>query len=104
MERSTIYYGKIHYFYGHFQLQTVSSPEGKSIHIHPHSMVLALAKPRLLSGLPGKAANMWLQPKKRKKKMQWFGYMLNNPSKTLPSPEKKWIDVNRSFVSKDFNI
>ena len=28
MERSTIFNGKIHYFYGHFQLQTVSSPEG----------------------------------------------------------------------------
>ena len=24
----TIFHGKIHYFYGHFQLQTVSSPEG----------------------------------------------------------------------------
>ena len=24
----TIFNGKIHYFYGHFQLQTVSSPEG----------------------------------------------------------------------------
>ena len=23
-----IFHGKIHYFYGHFQLQTVSSPEG----------------------------------------------------------------------------
>ena len=26
----TIFNGKIHYFYGHFQLQTVSSPEGTS--------------------------------------------------------------------------
>ena len=25
----TIFNGKIHYFYGHFQLQTVSSPDGK---------------------------------------------------------------------------
>ena len=30
MERSTIFYGKIHYFYGHFQLLFVCSPEGKS--------------------------------------------------------------------------
>jgi len=30
MERSTIFNGKIHYFYGHFQSQTVSLPEGKS--------------------------------------------------------------------------
>ena len=28
MERSTIFHGKIHYFYGHVQLQNVSSPEG----------------------------------------------------------------------------
>ena len=27
MERSTIFNGKIHYFYGHFQLQTVSLPQ-----------------------------------------------------------------------------
>ena len=26
MERSTIFHGKIHYFYGHFPLQNVSSP------------------------------------------------------------------------------
>ena len=32
MERSTILNGKIHYFYGHFQLQTVSSPEGISLY------------------------------------------------------------------------
>ena len=28
MERSTIFHGKIHYFYGHFPWQNVSSPEG----------------------------------------------------------------------------
>ena len=28
MERSTIFNGKIHYFYGHFPWQNVSSPEG----------------------------------------------------------------------------
>ena len=28
MERSTIFNGKIHYVYGHFQQQTVSLPEG----------------------------------------------------------------------------
>ena len=31
----TIFYGKIHYFYGHFQLQTVSSPEGNHIPWYP---------------------------------------------------------------------
>ena len=30
MENHHAINGKIHYFYGHFQLQTVSSPEGKS--------------------------------------------------------------------------
>ena len=30
MERSTIFNGKIHYFYGHFQLLFVCSPEGIS--------------------------------------------------------------------------
>ena len=29
MERSTMFNGKIHYFFGHFQLLFVSSPEGK---------------------------------------------------------------------------
>ena len=28
LRETPIFYGKIHYFYGHFQLQTVSSPEG----------------------------------------------------------------------------
>ena len=33
MERSTIFHGKIHYFYGHFQLLFVSSPEGINHHL-----------------------------------------------------------------------
>ena len=32
MERSTIFHGKIHYFYGHFPLLFVCSPEGKLDH------------------------------------------------------------------------
>ena len=31
MERSTSFNGKIHYFYGHFQSQTVKLPEGTII-------------------------------------------------------------------------
>ena len=32
MENHHAINGKIHYFYGHFPLQTVSSPEGNKIH------------------------------------------------------------------------
>jgi len=33
MERSTIFNGKIHYFYGHFQWQTVKLPEGNQCRV-----------------------------------------------------------------------
>ena len=35
MENHHFVAGKIHYFYGHFQLQTVSSPEGIISLIYP---------------------------------------------------------------------
>ena len=38
MERSTIFHRKIHYFYGNFQLQTVSSPEGIQATKHCYNM------------------------------------------------------------------
>ena len=41
MERSTIFHGKIHYFYGHFPLLFVCSPEGsdRSIPFMPHDIM-----------------------------------------------------------------
>ena len=40
MERSTIFNGKIHYFYGNFQQQTVSLPEGMSKIIDASTCIL----------------------------------------------------------------
>ena len=52
----TIFNGKIHYFYGHFQLQTVSSPEG-IWPFFPNTSKMFTAKPNA----QGACGGGWLQ-------------------------------------------
>ena len=50
--------GKIYYFYGHFQLQTVSSPEGRLCLFFPGGLEDTLNGPRFFPAAPAAVASL----------------------------------------------
>ena len=74
----TIFNGKIHYFNGHFQSQTVSLPEGTSSkiarkltkHSRHRQGTMLMGKPRDIGGLPAKD-----NERRQKKSVVWMAHL-----------------------------
>ena len=77
MERSTIFNGKIHYFYGHVPLQTVSLPEGKLCKTSNAHCSIRSCRPR------GEVKTTSRQGKQCAAERSQFGGALSDPCNSL---------------------